>query len=110
MLQEILLKKKVRDVKTAITGEDGIKIFNNEKFDLVFLDVMLPGLDGKAILPKLREINKKIPIYYITGQVDISSEDINKQGVQGIIRKPFHIKEITNIIDQVIIQQKQNPS
>ncbi|MFH1394545.1 MAG: response regulator [Candidatus Omnitrophota bacterium] len=54
------------DVVTAKSGQEALDMFENEKPDLVLLDIMLPGIGGLDVLKKMREQNKTLPIFIIT--------------------------------------------
>jgi DNA-binding response OmpR family regulator len=53
-------------VDTAESGEKGLQMAKKEKYDLVFLDLKMPGLNGVDTLRLLRDMNNHVPIYIIT--------------------------------------------
>jgi CheY-like chemotaxis protein len=53
-------------VETAESGEVGIERLERRKYDLIFLDLNMPGLNGVETLRELREIDKDVPIYIVT--------------------------------------------
>ena len=62
-----VIKRKGFEVVVTSTGEECIEMFKKENPDVVFLDVMLPDLDGDHIHTYLKELNKDVAVYYITG-------------------------------------------
>ena len=76
-------------VTLAEDGETGLRIALQEPFDLILLDVMLPGMDGFALLERLRE-RLDVPILMVTAR----TEDLDKirglgLGADDYIEKPF---------------------
>lgn len=54
------------EVKTAESGEKGIAMAKKSKYDLVFLDLKMPGINGVETLRELRKMDRDVPIYIIT--------------------------------------------
>jgi len=77
------------EVALATTGDEGIQMALTEPFDLILLDLMLPGTDGFAVCRKLRE-TLDIPIIMVTArQEDIDMIKGLGQGADDYITKPF---------------------
>jgi len=53
-------------VDTAESGERGLALLNDAAYDLVFLDLRMPGMNGAAVLKSIRAGNKEIPVYIVT--------------------------------------------
>ena len=92
------------DVIQAETGEQAIRLLEDEKVDMVLLDLMLPGIDGLATLRKIRQDNrtKRIPVIMLTAK----SEEIDtvlglEMGADDYIGKPFGVHELTARIKAV---------
>jgi len=77
------------DVDIAETGDDGIRMALESQYDLILLDLMLPGIDGFGVCSKLRE-TLDIPIIMVTAkQEDIDTIKGLKVGADDYITKPF---------------------
>ena len=89
------------NVLTAPTGSEGISIFKKKKPGLVFLDIMLPGLDGLDVLTILRGVDKDVKIYFISGSdMEIDKfKDMNLNAA-GYFAKPVNVAEIKTILDK----------
>ncbi len=79
----------------ANEGNQGLKMALNNDYELVLLDVMLPGLDGLEICKTLREKKKRLPIIMLTAK----SEEFDKVlglelGADDYLTKPFSIREL----------------
>lgn len=83
------------EVKTATSGKEGIKLFEDERFDLIITDIKMPGISGIDIIRHVRENNNEVPIIVVTGHgtIDIAIDSL-KLGSQGFILKPFTPEEI----------------
>lgn len=86
-------------VSAATNGLEGLTLFQNEKFDLVLLDWMLPKMTGIEVCQKIRETNAKIPIIFLTAK-DTVQETIEglKNGANDYIKKPFSFDELVERI------------
>ncbi|MEG0844402.1 MAG: response regulator transcription factor [Romboutsia sp.] len=80
--------------KSAYSGTEGLLYLSLEKFDIILLDLMLPGINGEKILHKIRQ-NNDIPIIIISAK-DGKTTKINtlKGGADDFISKPFDIDEV----------------
>ena len=82
------------EVKICNTGDEGLQTALREEFDLIVLDLMLPGLDGFEVCKKVRE-EKNIPIIMVSAK----KEDIDKirglgMGADDYMTKPFSPSEL----------------
>ncbi len=84
---------------------DGLKAFDDLKsrsYDLLILDINVPGLDGLTFLERLHELKIHAPTIYISALVDI--EDISRAynlGCYDYLKKPFHLKELALRLDRI---------
>jgi DNA-binding response OmpR family regulator len=96
------------EIRTTRDGNSCLEILNDERFDLLILDVNVPNISGFKVLEKLYELNKSTPTIFISALIDI--EDISKAfelGCYDYLKKPFHLKELTLRINKVI---QNNPT
>ncbi len=105
ILTEILEEHNIK-VDGASNGADGLealKTAGNNKYELIFLDLRMPVMDGVDFMRKLTEQNIQINsrIYIITGGLELTSEEKSiVRRVDGILQKPFNPDDLINIIDQ----------
>jgi len=95
------LRKDGFDVILAETGEAALELFVSEKPDIVLLDQMLPGIDGLAVLKKIRKMYDlgDVPVIIVTAK----SEEVDKivgldLGADDYITKPFSVRELSSRI------------
>ncbi|HPP87786.1 MAG TPA: MASE3 domain-containing protein, partial [bacterium] len=93
-----LLKHHNCEVQYSTSGADGLKKFQENKFDIVFLDMLLPDMKGENIFQALKKIDKNIPIVFISGQITLEIENLKNLGAFGFIQKPFDIEEIKKLL------------
>ncbi|WNM18169.1 response regulator transcription factor [Flavobacterium capsici] len=96
-------------VTTANNGEKGLELAQNNKFDLLLLDWMLPKMTGFELCTAYRETNKKTPIIFLTAK-DTVQETIDglKAGANDYIKKPFNFDELLERI-KVQLRDKELP-
>jgi excisionase family DNA binding protein len=90
-------------VATARDAHEAIELFSRSDFTLVFLDLLLPDMDGAELLKKLRDIKPDIPVIIITGYPDsgIMSRAL-VEGPFGIMRKPFNESDIMTALNNFL--------
>ena len=96
------LKHEGFETVTANTGRQGIEMFQNEKPDLILLDVMLPELNGIEVLRRIREVSN-VPIILETARGE-TIDKINglNAGADDYIAKPFEIEELIARINAIL--------
>ena len=83
------------DVVVAATGEDGFYRANAERFDLVVLDLMLPGRNGLEILKTLRQRHVETPVLILTARDGIDDRVLGLDlGADDYLVKPFALPEL----------------
>jgi len=91
------------EVFEAEDGFKAVEMAKNEDYDLYFLDVRMPGIDGLETFRQIRKIYPSARIIMITGYaVEDTLEQAQKEGISGIIRKPFNINELKVAVDTLI--------
>ena len=101
----INLKRAGYEVHDVNCGEDALKLFVEEKgnFDIVLLDIMMPGIDGFTVCKKLREKSSTLGIIMLTAK----AQEMDKvsglmMGADDYIVKPFEMKELIARINAVL--------
>ena len=76
--------------KAAENGAGGLEMAQRESFDLVILDLRMPGMDGMEVLEKLKEYDQSVAVIVITGYATIDSAvEAMKRGAYDYLPKPF---------------------
>jgi len=98
-----LLNFEGLDVKAVYNGQDAINLVKKEKFDIIFLDIRMPGLDGVETLKRLKTISPGTKYFMMTGYaVDDMLDEAKREGAIATLIKPFDIGEINALIQKYI--------
>lgn len=96
---EIMLSQEGYQVRTASTGEEGIKAYRAEEPDLVLTDVKMPGMSGLDLIREIHSLDPAAPIIAITAYA--SADDAIRavrEGAYDYLSKPFQIEDLRIII------------
>ena len=90
-------------VSIANDGIEALKLFNENRYDLVILDVMLPELDGFSVCTTIRLKDQKTPILFLTAK-DSSQDRITglKIGGDDYLVKPFNLEELLLRVEKLV--------
>ncbi|MGH2980316.1 MAG: response regulator [Solirubrobacterales bacterium] len=87
------LEKEGYEVVPALDGQEALKRFENERFDLVVLDIMLPKVDGLEVCRRLRA-KSSVPIIMLTAKAEEIDKVLGLEiGADDYITKPFSMRE-----------------
>ena len=91
------------EAKGTYTGKNGIKLVENNRFDLVMCDYRLPDTDGFKILQEIKSKKPLLPVVIMTAYAEIRlAVKLIKSGAFDYITKPVQPEEIINIIDRAL--------
>jgi PAS domain S-box-containing protein len=95
------LRSDGHEVMTALSGEEGIKVFQAASPDLVLTDIKMPGMDGIDVLKNVKEIQPDAEVIIITGHGDIDNAiEALKFGASDFINKPVRDDVLTVAIER----------
>ena len=102
------LESENYQVEEAFDGTHALELFNNSSFDLILLDIMMPGKSGYDVCQNIRAIDKEIPIIMLTAKGEEFDKVIGlKLGADDYITKPFGIHELLARIGAVLRRSKR---
>jgi DNA-binding response OmpR family regulator len=98
------------EVDLAIDGEEGLKLFGKNEYDLCILDVMMPKMDGFTLATRIREQNQVVPLIFLTAKT-LKSDVIEgfKIGADDYITKPFNSEELLYRVQAVLKRSRKAP-
>jgi two-component system, OmpR family, copper resistance phosphate regulon response regulator CusR len=104
------LERQGHEVVIAPTGEEGFFLVNAEEFDLVILDLMLPGRDGLQVLSTLRKRGLETPVLILTARDAIEDrvQGLDK-GADDYLVKPFAFPELLARVRALLRRTEQGP-
>ena len=90
MITKKILEKNKMKCQVADNGMDAIKLVKENNFEVILMDIHMPGISGIEATQRIREFNKQIPIIALTAvTIDENLDDFYKAGFNEIIPKPF---------------------
>ncbi len=82
------------EVKSAFSGTEGLLYFSTEPFDVIILDLMLPGMSGEEILKNIR-MKSDIPVIVASAKVSVEEKiELLESGANDYVTKPFDLREL----------------
>ncbi len=106
-LVRLYLEKEGFRVECADRGDDAVNLFRKDPPDLMLLDVMLPGMDGWAVLKNIRKTSA-IPIIMLTAKEETFDKVLGLElGADDYITKPFDNKELVARV-KAVLRRTQN--
>ena len=104
---EVLLTLEGYAVRTASDGEQGLRILELETFDLILLDLALPGKSGLELLPLIKERQPELPVIMITayGTVDNVVEAV-RAGAENFVQKPWDNEKLLADIRSAVARHR----
>lgn len=95
-------------VTSAFDGIQAMKAVQNEYFDLIIMDVMMPELDGFSVTQNIRLKNTEVPILILSAR-DSGADRVTglKKGADDYLTKPFHLEELMLRVENLIRKNKR---
>ena len=95
-----LLEMHGHDVATADDGDEGIRKFDNDCFDLVITDICMPGVDGNIVAKHVRNSDKRyVPVIGMSGTPWVFDDN----SFDTIFEKPFQLEALINTVKELIL-------
>ncbi|MBI1781276.1 MAG: response regulator transcription factor [Sphingobacteriales bacterium] len=110
-LQEALklnLEMEGYEVTSSFDGPSALRSLQNEYFDLVILDIMLPEIDGITVLETLRLQHSALPVLILSAKSSSADKVLGlKKGADDYLTKPFNLEELLLRVQKLIDKNKQ---
>ena len=98
-----LCKQMSIDSQAASSAEKGLELASETPFDVVIMDVRLPGIDGVSAIEKFHQLLGKVPVITITAFSDLKTTvDAFQTGAFEYITKPFELESVRTTIQQAL--------
>lgn len=97
----VMLMDEGYSVELACDGIEGVKMYKKIKPEITFLDIKMPGIDGYETFRRIKEIDHKARIVFITGfsTDNIKQQEAEHRNLLGTIHKPVELKKMLKIIN-----------
>jgi CheY-like chemotaxis protein len=90
-----LLEQAGFAVRVAPDGPTALAIFHGDPFDVIFLDLLMPGMSGLELAAALRKADARIPIVLVTGHASLLEAVVIAQtGIDWVLSKPFSLDDL----------------
>jgi len=103
-----ILEDKGYRVATAQDGAEAIEMVRSKHYDIIFLDVRLPGMDGVETFEQVKKIDPQATVIMMTGYTE---EDLVKraitQGAYTCIYKPFDMEKVISLVEDITKERKE---
>lgn len=104
-LMRVVLKAKGYNIIEAATGEEALNLLENQKPDIILMDIQLPGIDGLTLIKQIKAsvLTKDIPIIAVTAYAMKGDEQkILDTGCNAYVSKPINTQELPLIVEKYI--------
>jgi CheY-like chemotaxis protein len=104
-LADALLSRKGYDVTWAMSGQESIEKVEEEEFDLVLMDIQMPGMDGIEATAEIRKFrsSRELPVLAMTAYTDDDlKERMENAGMNGIIKKPIKADILYEVLEKTV--------
>jgi CheY-like chemotaxis protein len=103
----LFLSGKGYDVVGVPSGHDAIARVESEEFDLIFLDEMMPGMDGLATLERIKEVRPNLPVVMVTKSEEESlMEQAIGQKIDDYLVKPVNPSQVLSVAKRILERRK----
>ncbi len=86
----------------ASDGDEAIKKIEKKSFQIALIDIKMPGVSGKELFSRIKQINPRLPIVIITGSPDFKEEMSLKKQAYEYIYKPFRLDELVGVVKRAL--------
>ncbi len=107
-LERFLQKEGYSQIETVTSGEAAVEKMKNNNYQLVLLDIRMPGIDGIETLKRIKEINSSAAVIMITGFPEIeTAQQAVKMGAYDYIVKPFDLAYLKLVVlTKILVDSK----
>ena len=108
MITQKMLEKRGISCNIIDNGEDAIEDTKINNYDLILMDVHLPGINGTEATSEIRKFNSQIPIVALTAiSLNENREMLLSYGMNEVITKPFEPEHFYNVVTKYLTSTEQ---
>ncbi len=87
----------------ALDGETALELYRREEPDAVLLDILMPRMDGREVMLRMRRMNAEVPVIFMTALAGVpGAVDAMKAGAFEYVAKPFETSEILEVLSRAL--------
>jgi len=104
-----MILRPLFEVKTASNGQEALQCLQQEKIDLITLDLKMPGLSGLDVLREIKKMNAEAAVIIITAYATLTNaHEAIRYGAVDFISKPYNATDILSVVRRTVEQKKYN--
>ena len=113
-LREVMLGKlhlSAREARGVASGREAMEEMAAASFDLVFLDMLMPGISGLETMRRIQEMAPRVPVYIMTKTPDETTRgDMLERGAAGLVHAPFDAAELAEAVRKTARRMAASPT
>ncbi len=97
--------RKDHDIETAVDGSEAIEKLKKRNYDAVILDLLMPNVDGFAVLDYLKDADSKLLRRVVVVTAALSAEQVKRvktYGIAAVVRKPFEVDVLLSTVTGIV--------
>lgn len=98
------LARKGYRTTIAHGGQEALKFHTDDPADMVITDIRMPGGDGHMLIAALRQLDKRLPIIVVTGQIELGTETFGQ--IPPVLKKPVDLRKLIALVEQMAAGQE----
>ncbi len=95
------------DVKSVGCGTDAVPLLEQEEFDLLLSDIVMPEMDGIELAQRCAEISPHTKVMFITGFAAVTLRASREQPHAKVLSKPFHLRDLVLEVERIFEDQRE---
>ena len=109
--RRVLLEQLGHRVAVARNGVEGLRIFRQQKVDLVIVDYVMPQMNGGEVVREIKRIAPKVPVILLSGYVDcLSLEEKVREADCVLCKGRREISELVNAVNRLLRKSRKKPA
>ena len=101
------LEKNGYEVQSVDRGTDAVPLLENEHFDLLLSDIVMPEMDGIELAQRCNEVSPSTKVMFITGFAAVSLKASREQPTAKVLSKPFHLRDLVLEVERIFEDRVQ---
>lgn len=95
------------EVTSVDRGTEALPLLENEQFDLLLSDIVMPEMDGIELAQRCAEVSPRTKVMFITGFAAVSLRASREQPHAKVLSKPFHLRDLVLEVERVFEDARQ---
>ena len=102
LMKSILKRAGHKDVVVKSKGKQALNALKTFRPDVIFLDLLMPDMDGYQVLAEIKKMKIKTPVVFISGKLGLQRDEFIKKGAFDLIKKPFDVSDVFEVLNRIV--------